>query len=136
MKILAAIQSSENAKTLSRTTLRWAARAGFNMRVFIPNEEQLPDYKKAITDANYRWHLAIPDDFIIVGTEPIKYAKDNNYDLIVYLPDHMNKWRQYLNHELNPLYYAKDVGRARVMLGGSPELRSYKFHNDVVMERV
>lgn len=136
MKILAAIQSSENPRRLAKTTLRWATRAGFNMRLFLPDDSQIQGYVSAIEDANYQYHLNIPRDFIVTGVKPHEYALAHGYDLIVYLRDDMNKWKFRVNHDMNPLVYAKEVGQARLEFSRDKKLLHYPFINGVTMERV
>lgn len=132
MKILVAITSEKPGKL---STLRWAARAGFNTRLFIPSPSQKDEYVAAIKDANYKWHLAIPEDFIVADL-PGTYAKEHGYDLLVIMPDDMTKWKFRINHELNPLVYAKEMGVARVEFGKDPLKVTKRFINGVVMERV
>lgn len=135
MKILIAIESSNNSKKLANTTLRWAARAGFNMRVFIPDATQLPVYKTALIEANYKWYLDLPDTVLEV-LEPKQFALKKGYDLIVYLPDDMLKWDNKKTHDLNVIEYAKDLGAARLRFGKSPRMRELWFPNGAIMERV
>lgn len=132
MKILVAITSR---KPGNLNTVRWAARAGFNTRLFIPSPSQKDEYLVAIKDANYKWHLAIPEDFIVADL-PRTYAIANGYDLLVHLRDDMNKWKFRVNHEMNPLVYAREVGAARVEFSKEPKKRHHQFSNGVVMERL
>lgn len=135
MKILVAIESSENPTLLAKTTLRWAARAGFNMRVFIPDANQLQPYKDAIDNANYDHFLDLPESIVEVGSAR-DYAVKEGYDLIVYLPDDMRKWDTRLTHDLNVLHYAKELGVARVELKDSIPGSTFTFSNGAVMERL
>lgn len=136
MKILVAIESSENPKTLARRTLRWAARAGFNMRIFIPDDSQLPEYLAAVKEANYEWYLDLPDSVIVTKITPKQFAKDEGFDLILYLPDDMRKWKTSLIHEINVLEYARQVGAARLRFSKDPNKKYERFSNGAIMERI
>lgn len=136
MKILVAIQSSENPVTLSKTTLRWAARAGYNMRIFVPDESQVEQYQEAIADANHNWYLDLPPTVVIGNKAAKEFAKEESFDLIVYLPDNLRKWNPKLTHDKNVIDYAVDLGAARVKFGSDPKKKLEKFINGALMERV
>ena len=136
MKIFVAIESSENPKTLSTHTLRWAARAGFNMRIFIPDKSQLPSYLQAIEEANHNWYLALPNTVLVVGAEPKDYARQNGFDLLVSLPQDLRKWNPKANHGLNVLQYAADVGKVRTLFSQQPEKTNHTFPNGAEMVRL
>lgn len=135
MKILAAIQSDKNATIMQDYTLRWAARAGYNMRIFIPDKRQLQKYEKAIEDANYHHYLALPNTIIETG-DPLEYAKKEGYDLLIYLPDNLEYWNKKGGQDLTHIYYAEDVGKARVLFSNNPKKKSHKFRNGAEMVRV
>lgn len=135
MKILVAIESSENPKTLAATTLRWAARAGYDIRIFVPDDSQTDEYQHAIDDANYKWYLDLKESIIVSNTRPLDYAHDNGYDLILYLEDSMHKWKRDINHELNVYEYAKDVGEARMRFNQDSNKDTERFANGAIMER-
>jgi hypothetical protein len=42
MKILVAIKSTGKPEECAHTTFRWAARAGFDIRIFVPKKEVKP----------------------------------------------------------------------------------------------
>lgn len=134
MKVLVAIESSENPKTLAKCALRWAARAGFDLRIFIPGQSQLSEYKEAIDEANYNWYLAIPKNALITELTPSEFAKAQNYDLVLHVPDHLRKWDKKANHELNPYKFAESVGKARLLFADQSITR-YVFENGAVMVR-
>lgn len=136
MKILVAVQSSENPKTLGRTTLRWAARSGFNMRIFIPDDNQLGPYREALLEANHNWYLDVPPVVLVVGTSPLKFAADEGYDLVVLLPDNLNKWQPKHSHDRNVIDFAADVGAARAEFAKQPDKKVWRFENGAVMRRV
>ena len=136
MKILIAIESSENPKKLSNSTLRWASRAGFDLRIFIPDDNQLEDYKKAVADANHNWYINVPETAIIVKTTPKQYAKENGYDLLVLLPDDLRKWKRLHSHDRNVLEFATDIGIARLRFSKKPNKKIEVFSNGALMRRV
>lgn len=75
MKILVAIESDKNAEQLAHTTLRWAARAGFDLRVFVPDNRQSKKYKKFLDEYNYYYWGSIDEERAIVAKQkPTEYA--------------------------------------------------------------
>lgn len=136
MKILVAIESSENPKKLSRSTLRWAARGGFNMRIFIPDDSQLEEYRAAINNANYMWYLDLPPTVVVSKITPEELAFQENFDLILYLPDNLHKWHPHHNHDRNVIDYAADVGKARLLFRNDDNKFNHEFGNGALMERV
>lgn len=136
MRILVAIESSENHKKLANGTLKWAARAGFNMRLFVPDEAQAEAYREEIKHLNYNHYLGIPESFVVTGVDPEIYAKEQGYDLILWLPDDLKKWQSKLSHELNVIEYAKDVGAARADFNKDKSKTMHHFKNGAVMRRV
>lgn len=135
MKLLVAIQSSENAILLARSTLRWAARAGFNTRVFVP-EAQVEEYVKAIQHANYNWRLDLPPSFIVPDTDPAEFARQEGYGLVLLVPDDLFKWDKKFNHEEMVYHYAADVGRARILFAEDKKKMIENFDNGACMVRV
>lgn len=136
MRILVAIESSENANTLAKTTLRWAPRAGYNMRIFIPDTGQLSDYQEAIAKANYDEYLDMHDGMIIIGQDPRQYAKQNGFDLLLLLPDNLASWGRKRNLDKMIIEYAKDVGSARVKLTDANPGQSILFNNGTVIKKL
>lgn len=125
MKILVAIESTKRAEEMAHTTLRWAARAGFNLRIFIPDNRQRKKYQWAVDDANYHYWFNIPDSVIEakskVGT-PMEYAKREGYDLLVLLPDNLLDYCTVEDDDKSFVEYAEDVAKARVEFGLKPDL--------------
>lgn len=136
MKILVAIISDNNADVLAKSTIRWAGRTGFNTRVFIPDSSQLNTYKEAIEQANHNWYLDIPPSVLVVRTTPKVYAKRHGFDLLVKIPDNMNKWNKWHNHDRNPITFAMELSKARGAFSRNDELKVWRFSNDIVMERI
>lgn len=136
MKILVAIQSDNNAYEMAHTTLRWAARAGFNLRVFIPDESQLAEYENAIDDCNYSYYFNIPNSVIVVNEEPIVFAKRNGFDLLIILPDNLLDWRTINDDDKTFIEYAEDIAKARVQFGKVKGLASIKFDNGASIMRL
>lgn len=136
MKILVAIESSENPKTLASHTLRWAGRAGFNMRIFIPDEVQRAAYEQAVNEANHNWYLDLPQTVIVAGKTPKEFGKAGGFDLVLYLPDNLRKWTRYANHDLNVMKYATEVAAARVRFGNDPNKKDEHFSNGAIMIRL
>lgn len=139
MKILVAIESDKNAEQLAHTTLRWAARAGFDLRIFIPDRRQLKKYKKFLDEYNYYYWGNIDEERSIVAkADPMEWAKANGYDLLVTLPDNLLDYCTVENDDATFMEYAEDVAKARVEFGHKPDLESLPLErNDrCLMERV
>lgn len=139
MKILVAIQSSKRAEEMAHTTLRWAARAGFNLRIFIPDNRQRKAYEKYVDDANYHYYFNIPPSVIVAENKegtPMEYAKREGYDLLVLLPDNLLDYNTVAEDDKTFIEYAEDVAKARVELGMKPDLEQVDLKNDCVMLRV
>lgn len=135
MKILVAIVS-KGAESLGHTTLRWAPRAGFNLRIFIPNEARLSDYQQVIEQANYDWYLDLPYTVLVPGADPEGFAKAEGYDLLLTLSDHMKLWKKGDGYDGTVLHYATDVGKARVAFAKDSKLMRKRFNNGCEMVRL
>jgi len=135
MKILAAIVSDKNSEVLVDNTLKWAGRAGFNMRIFIPDKRQLSKYQKAIDDANYRYYLDIPYTCIETG-DPLKYAIDEGYDLLVLLPDNLPNWGKSKHEDLTVLQYQEEVSVQRGLFDKYKKRDFKKFKNGASIQRI
>lgn len=139
MKILAAIKSSKNAEEMAHTTLRWAARAGFDLRIFVPDKRQLKKYKKYLDEYNYYYWGNIDEErSIVTGQEPMDYARENGYALLITLPDNLLDYSVERNDDQTFIDYAEDVAKLRVEFGNNPALMGSKLErNDKCkMERV
>lgn len=136
MKILVAIESSKNSDELTHTTLRWASRGGFNTRVFIPDKRQLDKYKRAIEEVNYHYYVDLPYEIIVPNQKPMDFAREEGYDLLVYLPDSLLDWRTVGDDDKTVIDYAEDLATARSKFGNIPELNIFQFMNGVKMVRV
>ncbi len=138
MKVLIAIQSSKNAEDMANKTLRWAARAGFNLRVFIPDASELEEYTNAIEDANHNYYLDVPAGVVVIQQEPLDYAEGHGFDLLVLLPDDLYYWHKdtKLGDDKTVVDYAEDIGKARVAIGKDSSMQEYVFENGAKMVRV
>jgi hypothetical protein len=141
MKILVAIESSKRAEEMAHTTLRWAARAGFNLRIFIPDNRQRKVYEKAVDDCNYHYYFNIPPTVLVAQNKegtPMEYAKANGYDLLLHLPDNLLDYKSVRDDDKTFIEYAEDVAKARVQFGTKPELMELPLeqNNLCIMERV
>ena len=136
MKILVAIVSDNNAKQLGETILFWAPRAGFSIRVFIPSQEQAISYHNTIDHVNYEAYLDMKHIMVLVGEEPIEYAKNENFDLLVMLPDNLKRWNKTRNIDKMLIEYATDLAKARSLFSTNQLLTDYAFDNGVKMVRL
>lgn len=135
MKLLCAIKSEGNHLTIADGTLRWAARAGYDLRIFVPKVELEP-YQEALTDANYNWYLALSKDMLIPDTDPMTYAQVMGYDLLATLPDGMTDWRKRADMERQVFLYCEAIGKGRLQFAENPGKRVKHYANGATMERV
>lgn len=124
MKILTAIESSKRAEEMAHTTFRWAARAGFDIRIFIPDRRQLKKYQAAVDDANYHYYLVGRDETKIITPKqkPLDYAREHGYDLVILLPDTLLDYSTVENDDKSMVEFAEDAGAARKQFGLNPNL--------------
>lgn len=135
MKVLVAIEGKESPEILCKTTLRWAARAGFNMRIFV-KPDQYEQYAEAIKDANYNHYLALSETALITNKTPKEFAKEEKFDLLLKIPDNLKKWISSKDLDMNVLLYAKEVGIARQEFSEDKTKKQYVFTNGAIMERL
>lgn len=139
MKILVAIESDKNAEQLAHTTLRWAARAGFDLRIFVPDNRQSKKYKKYLDEYNYYYWGNIDEErSIVTKQKPMDYAREHGYDLLVTLPDNLLDYYTEEDDDKTFMEYTEDVAKARVEFGSNEAVMGSKLErNDkCLMERV
>lgn len=139
MRILVAIESDNRSKTLGKKTLSWAARAGFDLRIFIPADEtnkQLLEYCKMIEDVNYNEYLDLSIGQIVIDKEPLEYAAKFNFDAVLLIPDDLTTWKQRKDRDRMVLDYATDIGIARKRMQDEPELQQIDFDNGARLRRI
>lgn len=136
MKILVAITSDNNSNELGETTLVWAARAGFNLRIFIPTEHQRNEYQTMIDDLNHREYLDVSYAAIIAERFPAEFAIENGFDLLLELPDDMPEWNTEKNKDKMVMDFAIDVARARKQFSTNDKKRQHDFNNGAIMQRL
>lgn len=137
MKILTTIKSTDRAMQFAHTTFRWAARAGFDIRVFVPAAE-VKAYQDGVDDANYHYYLVGRDetDIVVADQEPLAYAAANGYDLIVELPDNLLDYKTVEDDDKSFVEFATDAGAARREFSLKPDLEELQLEGDCVMKRV
>lgn len=142
MKVLVAIESTKRAEEMAHTTLRWAGRAGFDLRVFIPDNRQRKVYERFVDDYNYHYYGFLePEDVVVAKSkdgDPMAYAKAKGYDLLVLLPDNLLDYHTIEDDDKSFIEYAEDVGKARTEFGLKPDLEELTLerNSDCVMKRV
>ena len=136
MKILVAIEGQGlDHKVMGDSTLRWASRAGYDLRIFIKNR-QMRKYLEVLADANYHWYLGIDHTQIITNHKPMPWALEHGYDLLLRLPADLLNWRNRATMERQVFLYAEAVGKARLKFAQKPGKRVHRFANGAIMERV
>jgi hypothetical protein len=136
MKILVAINSTNNAKTLSETTLAWAPRAGFELRIIIPHQNELINYIHAVQDANYNHYVGLDIGQVKIMKDTEEYARSLHCDLLLELPDDLTAWNDEENDEQMIIDFAADVGAARKRLADRPQDSRVKFKNGAILKRL
>lgn len=138
MKILVAVVTDKNYDEFAHTTLRWASRAGFNMRVFVPTYWQRHKYKAAVDEANYEYYLSVPHSILVVRQQPMDYARKEGYDLLVTLPDNLIQWSPdaAYDNDKTVIDYAESLGKVRSSFSKNKRKQIHKWPNGARMERV
>lgn len=140
MKILIAVPSKGRPDTIFKRTLRWVARTGYDVRVFVEPQE-IETYREAARDANYQFRLTITDQhFVDIGKNDggisyvmsfIKdYATNNGYDLVFKMDDDVVRFvgRGKAQPDDNMLIdFATMVGKCRVTFGKYPDVAAIGF---------
>jgi hypothetical protein len=135
MKLLVAIPSS-NPKKLARRTLKWASRAGFEMRIFTDPKISKTKYRNAIDDANYKHRLAVKHSDIVAGKDVLTYAQENDYDLLALVPPDMASWNKTIDSGKMVIEFHADLGAARKKISEDNTLHEVKFDNGARLVRV
>lgn len=136
MKILVAIESKDHKK-LADQSLRWLARSGLELRVFVP-KGKAKKFKWTIDEVNYHYYVALDwADTVVERTDPMTYAQQHDFDLLLKVPSKLMSWRKrdYLK-DWEILVFRGAVGKARVEFGKHPKKRIKHFFNGATMERV
>lgn len=135
MKLLVAIPSS-NPKKLAKRTLKWASRAGFDLRIFTDPKISKSKYRKAIDDANYQHYLAVKHSDIVADKDVLTYAQDNDYDLLALIPPDMASWNKTVDSSKMIIEFHADLGAARKKISEDSKLHEVKFENGARLVRV
>ena len=135
MKILVAVIGSR-PKVLKGNTLRWASRAGFTFKVFITDEDNIDDFHDAIDEANHDYYLDVRFTTVINKLTPEQFAKENGYELVLYLPEDLPRWKKGDSEDGTVLHFASDLGKARLAFSQDPNKKTRKFVNKAIMVRL
>lgn len=134
MKVLVAIDS-RSPKHFGDNALRWASRAGFNLRVFIPHRKQLK-FAAALADANYNWYLGLDESVFVFGN-PREYAKEHGYELLVIIPDFLKSWhKRGFMKPTEVIDFHAAIGQARLEFSEKPRKKIRRWPNGVIMQRI
>lgn len=136
MNILVAIQSHDNANKLMKTTLSWVARAGYTLKIFVADEAQRKKYTQMVADANYEWYLDLNESAVVVSITPTDYANNEGFDLILFLPDNISRWKKHENIDKTVLSFTEDVGSARSEFATDPNKNRVEFDNGAIIYRL
>lgn len=136
MKLLMAIESQDNVENIG-TTLAWASRAGYPLRIFI-KESDHEQYETALAIAAAEHYLFFPANTLVVNDKPKAYAKREGFDLLLRLPDQLPSFSgktKNINLDEEVLLFCKRMGEWRLLFNKNP-LRKTKRYNDITMERI
>lgn len=136
MKILVACKT-EDYKNIGDNILRWAARAGYEFRLFVPYAKH-KRFEKAIKDVNWDYYMALGASETLVFRDDLEgYAKEKGFDLLVTIPDTIKSWseKSWMQPE-EMVVYVKAVGSARKAFSENPKKRSKTWPNGVTMKRI
>lgn len=135
MKILLAI-NVDNPEVANDRSVRWAARTGFDLRIFGKKEE----YSKLVNmvnDTNYHFYVHIKHEQIITKIDIETYAYEHEIDLLVIIPQDLWAWRKGTQFKNNETFVCREaLGKARLEFGQKPGMKIKRFSNGVVMKRL
>lgn len=140
MKLLVAIPSKGRPEKIYKDTMRWVARTGFDVRVFVEPQD-LEAYKTAAKTGNIDNYTDVrPENFVSIGENDkglgfamgfIKqYALDGGYDLVFKLDDDIRRFNnrgRNRTDDLMILSFCQMVGQCRVAFGKYPDLAAVGF---------
>lgn len=136
MKILVAINNPKDAKVLGNTTLSWAPRAGYNMRIFLPDDSKGQEYIEILSHVNYREYLDLHPAMLLVGYDPESYAREHGFDLLLTLPDNLKRWNNRRNKDRMVIDYVSDVGAARLNMAEAKPGEISNFENGATLKKL
>lgn len=135
MKILVAVEATDH-KAIVDAALRWAGRAGYDFRVFVP-PYRIHLFRRAIDDANYHYYTGLEPDILVKDSFPEDYAARYEYDLLLKIPEHLLSWRKGAQFQPAEMaHYTRAVGAARLWFGRYPGRGIKRFANGATMQRV
>lgn len=135
MKLLLAIPSS-NPEELAKKTLLWAPRAGFDLRIFTDSNIRKKRYHEAIDEANYQQWLALRHSQLVSGTDPLTYAQENGYDLLVILPPNLRAWNNNDDKDKMVIEFQADLAACRKRISSDNTVHDISFDNGTRVVRV
>jgi hypothetical protein len=135
MKILLAINSEKNHKSIANQSLRLAGRVGYEFRLFTSLKEH-KKYVRAIEEANYHWYLGILRTSVISGQTMYHYAERNGIDLILNVPDNLEIPVDKKAEQRYVIAFCKKVEKYRQRFESGQYKNRRQLGAGVVMERV
>jgi hypothetical protein len=135
MKVLVAIPSSR-PKQLSQKTLLWAPRAGFELRIFADSNVKKKKYQAAVEEVNYQQFLSVRHNQIVTGSDPLSYAQNEGYDILVILPANLRRWNDTKDSNLMVIEFQKDLAEVRNRMSKDPKFHVKQFDNGARVIRV
>jgi hypothetical protein len=135
MKLLVAIPSSK-PKELSKKTLLWAPRAGFDLRIFTDPSVKKKKYREAVDEANYQQFLAVRFNQIVTDTDPLTFAQKHGYDLLAILPPNLYRWNETRDTDRMVIEFQTDLAQARKEIGSNHMIHQISFENGARIVRV
>jgi hypothetical protein len=135
MKLLVAIPSNR-PKDLVRNTLRWAPRAGFELRIFADPKTKKSKYQNAIEEANYQHYLALRHKQVEYKLDPLAYAQANGYDLLVIIPPNLKRWNDTKELSAMVIEFQTALAEARKRMRDDTSLSVIDFENGARMVRI
>lgn len=135
MKILLAINSEKNHKSIANQSLRLAGRVGYEFKLFTTLRAH-KKYVRAIEEANYHWYLGMSRTAVISGQTAEQYAKRNKIDLMVTIPDDLEIPVDKLAEQRYIIAFCKKVEKYRIKFERGEYKKKRQLGGGAVMERV
>lgn len=137
MKLLVAIKSKDYSAI--RKSLRWVARSGYDIRIFIKAKEW-ETYNDTLSAIGQDHYIVFPKETLVTDNiTPETYAQQNGYDLLLVVPEHKPSFtgkRKRINLEAELYAFVEAAGTARKEMSEDQEIVSIKLKPSVTIKRV
>lgn len=134
MKILAVTKTQGRAKDFVKTGLNYITRAGYDYKIYL-HERERKEYEDELAFAKSDYYLYIrPESIIYIDkasniyqesvSQRIKLeAKEEGYDLILFIPEDLYKLGEIRKFDDRLLYFCREINAMRARFSEDKDLR-------------